>query len=386
MDLFDFDEGEFQWLAPLSPLHALESHAASTASSQETAGPTEQSPPTTCSSPQELLVNSTPNIGENLEELGPIATGRVQAKCFLLTWSQAPQLSKETIKSHLETLGDLESLAVGQEAHADGGIHFHACTIFREKIRLSPKAFALLGAHPNVRTANGKRGPLDKCMVNYWNYVQKEDTNPLLMGPGPQAAKRTRNEIYLQAAEIAATTSVDAALDYVRLNAAADYVTKLDSISRSLTSHRNKKTRHLVPARTLSEFRAHPDIPDVWRVLFLWGKSGAGKTQYAKALLPEASIVRHRNQLADCDFSKGVIFDDFDVSHWPPTAVIHLLDWDEVTGTDIKHGYVVIPPHTQKIFTFNRRPDAWCPPNISEEQFQAVLRRMNSIEIQSNLF
>jgi len=37
------------------------------------------------------------------------------------------------------------------------------------------------------------------------------------------------------------------------------------------------------------------------------------------------------------------------VSHWPPTAVIHLLDWDEPRGLDVKHGHVVIPPHTRKI-------------------------------------
>lgn len=388
MDNFEFNEGEFdinEWLsltaspATQFPLPAIASLPASPA-------PRAPSPPTPSLSPQGPSDASPLPNGENLDPLGPTATGQVQAKCFLLTWSQAPQLSKPVIEAHLRSLGDLESLAVGQETHADGGVHWHACAIFREKIRRRPTAFALLGRTADVRTANGKRGPLDKCIMNYWTYAQKEDPNPLLIGPGPTSPKRTRNEIYLQAAEIAATSSVDAALDYVRLNAAADYVTKLDSISRSLVSHRNKKTRHLAPPRSLSEFVNAPAIPPDWRVLFLWGMSGAGKTQFAKALLPEASIIRHRNQLTDCDFSKGVIFDDFDVSHWPPTAVIHLVDWDEVTGTDVKHGYVVIPPHTRKIFTFNRIVDAWCPPHISEEQFQAVRRRMTIIQINSSLF
>lgn len=388
MDNFEFNEEEFdinEWLSlPASP--ATQFPLPAIASSPASPAPRAPSPPTPSLSPQGPSDGSPLPNGENLDPLGPTATGQVQAKCLLLTWSQAPQLSKPVIEAHLRSLGDLESLVVGQEAHADGGVHFHACVIYREKIRRRPTAFDLLGCHPNVRAANSKRGPLDKCMMNYWTYVQKEDPNPLKIGPGPTAPKRTRNEIYLQAAEIAATNSVDAALDYVRLNAAADYVTKLDSISRSLVSHRNKKTRHLAPARSLSEFANAPVIPDNWRVLFLWGKSGAGKTQFAKALLPEASIIRHRNQLTDCDFSKGVIFDDFDVSHWPPTAVIHLVDWDETSGIDVKHGYVVCPPHTRKIFTFNRIVDAWCPPSISEEQFQAVRRRMTIIEINSTLF
>jgi len=141
-----------------------------------------------------------------------------------------------------------------------------------------------------------------------------------------------------------------------------------------------------IAPRNLTSFPKAPEIYPDWHVLFLWGGTGMGKTQFAKALLPEATIVRHRNQLTLCDFSKGIIFDDFDVSHWPPTAVIHLVDWDETTGTDVKYGYVTIPPHTRKIFTFNKRPDAWVPLSITEEQFQAVMRRMHVIEITERLY
>jgi len=153
-----------------------------------------------------------------------------------------------------------------------------------------------------------------------------------------------------------------------------------------LTSHRDKRMRLAPPSRTLNDFKRHPDVPDDWRVLFIWGKSGVGKTQYAKALLPGATIVSHGDQLKDCDFSKGVIFDDFSVAHWPPTSVIHLVDWDEPRGIHCRYAHVVIPPYTKKIFTFNRLLDAWCPPSITEEQFQAVRRRIHVIEINETLF
>jgi len=162
--------------------------------------------------------------------------------------------------------------------------------------------------------------------------------------------------------------------------------TRYDAIQRSLTSVRNKKVRTDTPARPLETFLRQLPVPDEWHCLFVWGKSGVGKTQYARALLPEASVIRHRNQLMDADFSKGIIFDDFDVSHWPPTAVIHLLDWDERSGIDVKHGHAMIPPHTRRIFTYNNDPCHWYPPGCSPEQVAAILRRMHVIEINTKLF
>jgi len=105
-------------------------------------------------------------------------------------------------------------------------------------------------------------------------------------------------------------------------------------------------------------------------VLYINGPTGLGKTQWARSLLPEATVISHRDQLRDCDFSKGIIFDDFDVSHWPPTAVIHLLDWDEPRGLDVKHGHVVIPPHTRKIFTHNREFERWLSDDATAEQWR----------------
>jgi len=386
MDLYNSQDEEFQWIDQAFPtaLPDLPFQSDVIASSQESPSRV-PSPPMCLLSPPEPSADSPPECGETSDPLGPTASGQVQAKCLLLTWSQAPQLSKELIQAHLETLGELTSLIVGQESHADGGVHFHACVIYQKMIRKRPKAFALLGSHPNVRVANRKMSSLAQSMMNMWNYVMKEDPNPLILG-NPPTLKRSRNEVYLEATEIAVMTSVDAALDYVRLNAPADYVQKLDSISRNLVSHRNKKTRHLVPARPLSEFVHAPELPDDWRVLFIYGGTGMGKTQWAKALLPQASIIRHKNQLSDADMSKGIIFDDFDVSHWPPTAVIHLCDWDEVTGTDIKHGYVIIPPRTRKIFTFNKPLSGWIPPLATFEQNAAIERRIHEIEIKDSLF
>lgn len=103
-------------------------------------------------------------------------------------------------------------------------------------------------------------------------------------------------------------------------------------------------------------------------------------------LLPDATVVRHSDQLRTCDFSKGIIFDDFDVGHWPPTAAIHLLDWDEPSGINVKHAHVVIPAKTRKIFTHNREFERWVSQDATGEQIEAMRRRVHVVNITRKLF
>jgi len=389
---FDCIDEEESWLLPLTtsvPPQAtqdLQSQLPSIANSQENLSRA-PSPPMSYLSLREQSDVIPPTPGLNLEASEPTGSGVIQGKCLLLTWSQVHSgFSKDVIKSHLETLGDLDSLAVGQENHSDGGIHFHACAIYLQKIRRRPTAFAILGRTADVRVANAKRGPLQDCMRNYWMYAQKEDSDPLLIGKGPAPPKKSKTEIYREALALAMTTSLRAAMDHFATEAPVDYVQRGDTLERNLTAHRDKRLRMISQARKVTDFPNAPEIPDDWRCLYLWGTSGVGKTQFAKALLPEATVISHMDQLKDCDFSNGIIFDDVSVAHWPPTSVIHLLDWDEPRGIHCRYTHVVIPPHTRKIFTFNNYVRLWWPSTTSPEQEEAITRRIIQIEIKDKLF
>jgi len=395
MDFFNLDDGEFdtlEWIGLNSPhAHspASPSPAPASASSQGSPAPMEPSLPMLSSSPPGPSDAIPPTNGENLEPFGPTASGRVAAKQFLLTWSQAPPaMTREVIADHLSALGPIECLAVGMEKHQDGATHFHAFVQFRKKLDKRPTAFALLGRSADVRTVQKNRGPLDASIHRMWKYCLKEDQTPLILGTPPPPPKRKRAEVYLEAMTIAATPnlSVEAGLECIRQNDPVNYLQKLDSMSRALASYRTKMLKATTMERTLTEFAHAPVIPDNWRVLYLWGATGVGKTQFAKALLPGAAIVSHTDQLKDCDFSKGVIFDDYSVGHWPPTSVIHLVDWDEPRGIHCRYAHVVIPPHTRKIITFNRCMEAWCPLSATQEQVDAVRRRMMVFEINDPLF
>lgn len=318
---------------------------------------------------------------------------QVRGKAFLLTYSQAPELSHAIIARSLPTtvLTPIEGMAIGQESHSDGGVHFHVMIILKTCIQKAASAFDLLGYHADIRIANARVGTYQQSLVNMWNYAIKEDPNPYIEGVAPKpptkdSKKRKREETFTDALKIAKTESVANAMEHLLANEPFETMRAFDSLERALVTIRARSMTIQSTARSSDDFPNAPSVPDDWRVLFIHGKTGMGKTQWAKSLLPEATVVRHTDQLRTVDFSKGVIFDDFGVSHWPPAALIHLLDWDEPSGINIKHGHVVIPPHTRKIFTFNDPFHAWIPQGTSDDQLAALRRRVHVVDVQSSLY
>lgn len=91
------------------------------------------------------------------------------------------------------------------------------------------------------------------------------------------------------------------------------------------------------------------------RSVILWGESGAGKTCFAKAILPKALFVTHMDKLADYDpgLHDGIIFDDLSMSHLHREAQIHIFDCEQSRNIHIRYHAPEIPAGTKKIFTTN---------------------------------
>jgi len=322
------------------------------------------------------------------ERLLTMAPNRLVATGFWLTYSQS-MLTKEEVLANLKDLGTLKRACVCLETHQDGGKHIHALAEYARKKDVSPKHFDLKDEHPNVIVWD-RVVQYEQWLVNHWNYCHKEDESPLTVGDVPEISrKRTRNEVALECVEVARTEGVCAAQQHALKTFAADYCKAVSSYDKVFMREANAKQAK--PARELDTFPNAPTPPENWRTIFLWGKTGCGKTQYARALLPKAKVVRHASQLAECRFSDGIIFDDFSVCHWPATSVIALLDWDVESGINVKYGCVTIPAETRKIFTYNGDLAAWCRPRggmpsqfdrgdeMTDEQFAAVKRRFSFI-------
>lgn len=354
-------------------------------------GPTSNglSPSMTHPNSSELVLE--PQESTDSLELGVTNKGSFNAKAMLLTYSQAPQLSREQILEHLISLNNqsvqLLGAVIGQEHHVDQGIHYHAAIQWTSSRTWRPSMFDVNQVHPNIRTHRKGKSTFAESLMRMWKYPQKEDTTPLKWGVEP-SLKRSRNQIAQEAIGIAETQSVESALSYLKESQAMELVKNYHAIERSLTAMSQKAKRTKTEARPLPSFKPNiiASIPDELKSLYIWGPSGKGKTQLARALLPEALVISHTDQLRGCDFSKGVIFDDFGVSHWPVTAVIHLVDWEVDRGINVKHGHVVIPAHTRKIFTYNNCIEYWMPSNASPEQQIAVKRRLDELELKAKCY
>lgn len=342
-----------------------------------------QSAPPQPSPEYEEIPEYPPRLGRGV--LG--RPGRVRGKAFFMTYSQSA-LPRERITQWFARQPRMKRVVVGQEHHQDGNLHWHVTVEYEvEKDVRAGSYFNLDGEHPNIKVWTRAGGSTyDQWLLNHWNYCKKEDPTPFIVGEEPLAdRKRKRDEISREAMDVCRRQGVNEAMLFLENNASYDFLTKCDQMYRCLMRVRNM-SRPQVAARPLSDFPHAPRIVDDWHALFFNGPTRFGKTAYARSLLPEATVVSHRDQLRDCDFSKGVIFDDFDVSHWPPTAVIHLLDWDEPRGIDVKHGHVVIPAQTKKIFTHNCTFDRWVSKEASDEQIEAMRRRIHVVNINSKLF
>lgn len=303
---------------------------------------------------------------------------RRNARAYLLTYSQT-SLTKEGLVAAMNR-PDIEYLIVGQEKHADGGLHLHAYVIYKKPRDTTYASFDVQGEHPNIKTHKPGRKDQQTSYEDCRRYCSKEDTAPTIIGKFPTVSKkRTRDEVMREARELCVSESVEKALDLLHEGMPFEAAKNEDAFERALTKKRRTTQSVQTPARPLADFPNAPKIPENWRALYLHGETRCGKTQFARALLPEATVVSLADQLRGVDFSKGIIFDDFDVWKWPGVSVIHLLDWDEPRGVNVKHAHVVIPPHTRKIVTFNETIGKWLPESATYNQAEAAQGRFTMV-------
>lgn len=106
--------------------------------------------------------------------------------CFF-TFPQCQQVTKENYLSVIRELGDLEFYCIVKESHEDGSPHLHALVKYVQPITKSKVINHLKKKYPD----DYKRQHVGKiCRKstpwNAWQYLLKEDTNPLTDGEPPR--------------------------------------------------------------------------------------------------------------------------------------------------------------------------------------------------------
>lgn len=133
---------------------------------------------------------------------------------------------------------------------------------------------------------------------------------------------------------------------------------------------------------TLDQFKHK--IPHI-ETVFVHGKAGTGKTQWAKAHFTSPLLVGTIDTLKQFnpEIHDGIVFDDMTFKHWPRESIIQLLDWDEDRDVHCRFQNAFIPKHTKKIFCSNKDLNETFGPY---EFDQAITRRINAIyEIENDL-
>jgi len=107
---------------------------------------------------------------------------------------------------------------------------------------------------------------------------------------------------------------------------------------------------------SLDDFGWEP-LDDWTKMNIIIGKSGIGKTEFARAHFKHPLIVSHMDDLGDLrEEHDGIIFDDVDFKHIPRTAQIHLCDVGMTRSIHIRYTTATIPKGMPRIVTCNRMP------------------------------
>lgn len=102
--------------------------------------------------------------------------------------------------------------------------------------------------------------------------------------------------------------------------------------------------------------------------LLVVGEAGIGKTTWAKRTIPKPCLfVTHIDDLRKfkVGYHNSILFDDVSVTHFPETAQIHLVDWENPRSVHVRYGTARIPAGVRKIFTCNSLPVSVHHPAIS---------------------
>lgn len=120
--------------------------------------------------------------------------------------------------------------------------------------------------------------------------------------------------------------------------------------------------------------------PTEFKVLYVYGPTNLGKTQWALAALKRPLLVCQWEDLRDYDelVYDGIVFDDMSFSHLPPSTCIHLLDWDLDRVLHARYTNITIPKETRKVFVSNKRPED-CFPSSDADLWPAIRRRISHV-------
>ncbi len=293
----------------------------------------------------------------------------------LIQWvfrASAEDLTAEELYSYL--IEHCDAFAFQEEsAETTGYLHFQGCFFLINRKRFD-------WVQENIRKFEFL-APMKGTPFQAWIYSTKEETRvdgPYEFGECPkQGVKKNVNEVFTRA--LAASTVAEG-MEIVQAEQARDYCLHGEAIRRNIKA---SKVVMFQAKFQLTDFLISPLI--LIKPVLLYGESNTGKTSFAVAHFKNPLVVSHIDKLKllspDND---AIVFDDMSFTHWPPEAVIHLLDIDFERDINVRYGTVTIPANTIKVFTHNNK-NPFYKEEIQQAQIEAIERRFQRIHVQNSI-
>lgn len=173
--------------------------------------------------------------------------------------------------------------------------------------------------------------------------------------------------------------TLEEGISIIKQEAPRDWCIHSANITYALQQNKKKKFVH-----KYNEFKI--DVLPTDKAILIYGPSGIGKTAYALSHFENPLLVTHMDKLRELTSDHdGIVFDDMSFKHYPPEAIIALLDMEYDRDIHTRYRCSVIPEGMPRIFTHNTE-NPFYEETIHEDQKEAIGRRLRKVHLEQKLY
>lgn len=304
---------------------------------------------------------------------------QLNSKNICLTYPRCDVSANDALAQLCSVFADYAVyICVCTETHSDGGFHLHAAVACSKPFRTRDCRFADLRSGDGNNTFHASIEPSRRFSA--WLGYVKKDGRFIEWGTEPfNKAKVDVSEDEL--CHAAKTLDFPEFLAYCSVNKLMYAKALWDAYhtDAQITLSADHDFAGIIDPRferLMGQCDLKPEL-----TLLLVGKSGIGKTTWAKRHIPKPCLfVTHLDDLKKfkVDFHVSILFDDVSLCHLPETSQIHLVDFDNPRSIHIRHTIARVPAGIRKIITCNTIPVTLDNPAI---QRRTQLLQCNEIDL-----